>query len=131
MFKSILIATAITTTLSAGGVFAASHAPKVAIHMITTDSGKYYSDANGMTLYTFDKDAKGVSNCNDGCAVKWPPLLAPAKAEGTGDFSVITRADGTKQWAYKDMPLYTWFKDEKRGDMTGDGIKGVWHVAKP
>ncbi len=33
----------------------------------------YLMDANKMTLYTFDKDEKGVSNCYDDCAAKWPP----------------------------------------------------------
>jgi len=131
MFKSLLIATAITSALSAGSVLADTQAPKTAIYAITADGSKYYADANGMTLYTFDKDAKGVSNCNGGCAEKWPPLMAAANARKTGDFTVITRADGSKQWAYDGMALYTWFKDKARGDMTGDGVKGVWHVAKP
>ncbi|MRR51448.1 MAG: hypothetical protein EG825_11120 [Rhodocyclaceae bacterium] len=83
---------------------------------------------NGMTLYTFDKDADGKSMCNGKCAENWPPLYA----EGTagGDFSVITRDDGRKQFAYKGKPLYFWIKDQKPGDKTGDGFNGVWHVAK-
>ncbi|WP_457646324.1 COG4315 family predicted lipoprotein [Profundibacter sp.] len=131
MFKSLMIATAFTTTLFAGGAFAGGHEPKAPIQMAATESGKVYTDANGMTLYTFDKDTKGMSNCNDGCAVKWPPLMADAKAVGKDPFSIITRADGSKQWAVNGMPLYTWIKDKKPGDVTGDGVKGVWHVAKP
>jgi len=131
MFKSAIIASALATTLATGTAFAAAHAPQAAIHTVTIDGGKIYTDTKGMTLYTFDKDSKGVSNCNDGCAVKWPPLMAPAKAEGMGQFSVITRSDGSKQWAVDGMALYTWFKDKKTGDTTGDGVKGVWHVAKP
>ena len=42
----------------------------------------------------------------------------------------ITRDDGTKQWAYKGKPLYTFARDTKAGDATGDG-KGPWHSAKP
>ena len=131
MFKSLMIAAAITIPLSTGGAFAGGHEPKAPIQMAATDSGKVYTDANGMTLYTFDKDTKGMSNCNDGCAVKWPPLMADAKAEGKDPFSIITRADGSKQWAVNGMPLYTWIKDKQSGDVTGDGVKGVWHVAKP
>jgi predicted lipoprotein with Yx(FWY)xxD motif len=87
---------------------------------------------NGMTLYVFDKDVagSGKSTCNGPCAANWPPLTAPADAEGSSDFSVITRDDGSKQWAYKGKPLYYWVKDQKPGDTTGDGVKGVWHVAK-
>jgi predicted lipoprotein with Yx(FWY)xxD motif len=96
-----------------------------------TASLSILTDSKGMTLYTFDKDKPGVSNCNDGCAVKWPPLFAKADAKGEGQFSVIKRTDGKAQWAYKGMPLYFWFKDKAKGDVSGDGVKGVWHVARP
>ena len=88
---------------------------------------------NGMTLYTFDKDAagSGKSVCNDACATNWPPLMAGASDMASGDYAVITRDDGKKQWALKGKPLYYWVKDQKPGDMTGDGVNNVWHVAKP
>jgi predicted lipoprotein with Yx(FWY)xxD motif len=86
----------------------------------------------GMTLYTFDKDAGGKSACNGPCATNWPPLAASADATASGDWTVITRDDGGRQWAYKGKPLYTWVKDQKPGDRTGDGfLNGAWHVAKP
>ncbi|AMK33594.1 Putative lipoprotein [Pseudomonas putida] len=43
----------------------------------------------------------------------------------------MTRDDGSSQWAYKGKPLYTFIKDKKAGETTGDGMKDVWHVAKP
>jgi predicted lipoprotein with Yx(FWY)xxD motif len=88
------------------------------------------TDAKGMTLYTFDRDAGGKSACNGPCAANWPPLLAPADAKASGSWSIITRDDGAKQWAYKDKPLYAWSKDTKPGDKTGDGVNSVWHTAK-
>ena len=84
----------------------------------------------GMTLYTFDKDAGGKSACNGPCAGNWPPLMAPGDAKPSGEWSIITRDDGSKQWAYKGKPLYLWSKDQKPGDMTGDGFNGIWHVVK-
>jgi len=89
--------------------------------------------ANGMTLYTFDKDAvgSGKSVCNGPCATNWPPLAAATGDTAGGDYSIITRDDGAKQWASKGKPLYFWSKDQKVGDKTGDGFNGVWHVAKP
>ena len=85
-----------------------------------------------MTLYVFDKDAAGKSMCNGGCATNWPPLMALANAAPIGDWSVVMRDDGSKQWAYKGRPLYHWAKDTKPGDMTGDGLlNNSWHVAKP
>lgn len=102
--------------------------------MVTNDvvTGK-----NGMTLYVFDKDVagSGKSTCNGPCAANWPPLIASDFAvdsdAGSSDYTLVTRDDGKKQWALKGKPLYYWFKDEKPGDKTGDGVKGVWHVAKP
>jgi predicted lipoprotein with Yx(FWY)xxD motif len=46
-------------------------------------------------------------------------------------WQVVTRDDGTKQWAYQGKPLYTWSKDSKPGDRTGDGVNNLWRVAKP
>jgi predicted lipoprotein with Yx(FWY)xxD motif len=88
---------------------------------------------NGMTLYTFDKDTAGAgkSVCNGGCATNWPPLMASDADKPMGDFSIITRDDGKKQWAQKGKPLYYWIKDTKAGDKTGDGFNKVWQVAKP
>ena len=91
------------------------------------------TNSAGMTLYTFDKDVagSGKSVCNGDCAVKWPPLIASAGDKAQGDYSVVTRDDGSKQWAYKGKPLYRWIKDQKPGDMTGDGVNNAWRTAKP
>jgi predicted lipoprotein with Yx(FWY)xxD motif len=89
--------------------------------------------ANGMTLYTFDRDAmgSGKSACNGPCAANWPPLMASASDGGSGDWSIVTRDDGGRQWAYKGKPVYFWVKDAKAGDRTGDGVNNVWHLARP
>lgn len=99
--------------------------------VVSTDIGgqMVLTDANGMTLYIFDKDTAGVTNCYDTCAEKWPPLFADDAAMAEGDFSVVERTDGTKMWAYKSMPLYYWVEDMAPGDITGDGVGGVWHLA--
>ena len=88
--------------------------------------------ANGMTLYTFDKDTagSGKSVCNGPCATNWPPL-AGKQAPWGGNYSVIQRDDGSSQIAYKGKPRYYWAKDAKPGDTTGDGFNGVWHTARP
>jgi predicted lipoprotein with Yx(FWY)xxD motif len=96
-----------------------------------TAKGKALVDLNGMTLYVFDRDGAGKSNCNAQCAISWLPLIADTDAQPSGSFSFITRDDGRKQWAYKGKPLYTWAKDKKPGDATGDGVNNVWHLASP
>jgi predicted lipoprotein with Yx(FWY)xxD motif len=107
--------------MSAGAAVAAEPA-KIA--------GGMWTDAKGMTLYIFDKDEAGKSNCYDKCATNWPPLKAGADAKADGDWTVVERTDGTKMWAYKGHPLYSFIGDKKAGDVAGDGKAGVWHVAK-
>ncbi|WP_112663016.1 COG4315 family predicted lipoprotein [Microvirga flavescens] len=126
MFKNIAQAAIILAALGTAGIALAQDA-KVA----ETSKGKALVDAKGMTLYVFDKDSAGKSACNDACATNWPPLKAAADAKASGDWSVITRDDGAKQWAYKGKPVYTWAKDSKPGDVTGDGVNNVWHIATP
>jgi predicted lipoprotein with Yx(FWY)xxD motif len=88
---------------------------------------------NGMALYTFDRDAagSGKSACNGPCAALWPPLMASDGDKASGDYSVITRDDGKKQWAYKGKPLYYFARDTKAGERTGDGFNQVWKTARP
>ncbi len=99
---------------------------------MTADSanGKIYVDANGMSLYTYDKDEAGKSNCYDKCATNWPPFAAAADAKAEGEWTIVERTDGTKMWAYDGKPLYTFIKDKAKGDVTGEGVGGVWHLAK-
>jgi predicted lipoprotein with Yx(FWY)xxD motif len=90
-------------------------------------------NASGMTLYTFDKDPVGANKsvCNGPCAANWPPLAVGADARPAQNWSVITRDDGSRQWAYQGKPVYLWIKDQRAGDRTGDGFNGVWHLARP
>jgi len=86
----------------------------------------------GATVYTFDKDTvgSGKSACNGPCAQLWPPVAAQAADTAGGDWSIVTRDDGSRQWAYKGAPIYTFSKDAKPGDTTGDKFKDIWHVIK-
>jgi predicted lipoprotein with Yx(FWY)xxD motif len=102
--------------LGACATFADPAAVKVSNGLLT--------GANGMTLYTFDKDTagSGKSVCNGPCATNWPPLMATDTDKAQGDYSVVTRDDG--------KPLYFWIKDTKAGDTTGEGFMNVWHTVK-
>ena len=96
-----------------------------------TPKGKALVDGAGMTLYWYDRDNSGTSNCNGVCANNWPPFHAAADAKPAGDWTIVTRKDGGKQWAYKGKPLYTFYNDADPGDAKGDGVNNVWHLAAP
>lgn len=104
-----------------------------------TDSriGNYLAASNGMTLYTYAKDKTGVSNCAGTCAVNWPPY-STASASGlalsvglSGALGTLTRSDASIQITYNGHPLYFFKNDKKPGDTAGEGVLGVWFVAKP
>lgn len=94
--------------------------------------GSYLVDESGKTLYYFAKDTKDVSTCKDQCAVNWPIYYADniqvSSEMNTADFNTIVREDGKKQTTYKGMPLYYYVKDEKAGDVKGQGVNNVWYV---
>jgi len=91
--------------------------------------GRVLADATGATLYVFDGDKPGRSLCNASCADDWTPLTAPAIANPLGDWSVVMRDDGTRQWAFKSRPLYVSASDLKPGKTSGDGRDNAWHAA--
>ena len=96
-------------------------------------SGGVLVNAQGMTLYTFDRDVAGSgrSNCNGDCAFMWPPLQAVKGAKPDGALTIISREGGGDQWCYKGKPLYLFSGDVNPGDNTGNGVNGVWRVATP
>lgn len=92
--------------------------------------GWVLQDAKGMSLYTTVKDqTPGKSTCEGPCAQQWPPLLAGENARAEGDWSLVARSDGKKQWAFRNQPLYLYSGDVSPGDSYGDGIDGEWNVA--
>jgi predicted lipoprotein with Yx(FWY)xxD motif len=129
--KRTIALTAVSVALVLGTSIASSQIAAPA-KIADTAKGKTLVDAGGMTLYTFDRDTTpGKSACNGKCTSNWPPFTAAADAETAGDWTVIGRDDGSKQWAYKGKPLYKWMDDHKPGDVDGDGRNNVWHIAAP
>jgi predicted lipoprotein with Yx(FWY)xxD motif len=84
---------------------------------------------DGRTVYVFDKDANGTPSCYDACAHKWPPYLAKGRGKKMPEgWAIVKRKDGSPQWTYDGKPLYFYSGDKKKGDKTGDGVGGVWHI---
>lgn len=104
----------------------------------TAAAGTFLIGYNGMTLYTYAKDTAGRSACTGSCVGTWPPytvtsaanLVAESPLDST-KIGTITRADGSIQVTYGGKPLYFYSGDSASGETMGEGVGGVWHVAKP
>ena len=97
---------------------------------ITVRDGMF-ADSLGMTLYTTDGDrTPNASSCYDNCVHNWPALNAADSDRDDGDWNVILREDGTRQWAYKGKPVYRFILDRNPGDVKGDGVGNVWHAIR-
>jgi predicted lipoprotein with Yx(FWY)xxD motif len=132
--RTVALALAAVVVLAAIPFAAAAQLPYTVNADANADYGDILVGDNGFTLYIFTPDEPGVSNCNDGCAAVWPPLLVEEGVtptggmELTGDLSVITRDDSTLQVAINDQPLYYYAPDTAPGDATGQGVNDVWYV---
>jgi len=91
----------------------------------------YVMYQNHMALYTYDKDGKGVSNCTNNCAEIWPPATFRQGTKMGAGYSLMKRPDGRFQATFRGKPLYLFSGDKKIGDRKGDGIGGVWRLARP
>jgi predicted lipoprotein with Yx(FWY)xxD motif len=104
---------------------------------LATDAkfGSVLTDKDGKTLYFFSSDAAGTPTCINGCETTWPLYYS---ADASTDLNLnkaevgeVTRADGRKQSTYRGYPLYYFAGDVAKGDTKGDGVGGIWFVAKP
>jgi predicted lipoprotein with Yx(FWY)xxD motif len=104
------------------------------IRVANSRLGRILVDSTGRTLYLFKADSGTSSACSGACAVAWPPLrtgATPAVASGANAALVgtIARSDGARQVTYNGHPLYLFVKDQKPGDVNGEGLTafgGVW-----
>ncbi|MGW7754571.1 COG4315 family predicted lipoprotein [Streptomyces violaceusniger] len=91
-------------------------------------------DGAGFTLYRFDKDSSSPSksNCNQACAVTWPPVLVGPGSRifvdgvPTAEIGIVTRADGTRQVTIGGWPIYRFSKDTAPGNTNREGVGGTW-----
>jgi predicted lipoprotein with Yx(FWY)xxD motif len=109
------------------------------ISTASTSLGTILVDARGHTLYLFAKDKSGKSACAGACAAAWPPLIASGKPlAGMGaKLSLLgetKRGDGRMQVTYNHHPLYTFVKDTKKGQTSGENVDAFgaeWYAVSP
>jgi predicted lipoprotein with Yx(FWY)xxD motif len=121
--------TQIESTATLGSFLSASGLVK---HALPVEGVEQTSNRalHGFTLYTFDNDTSGVSNCADACLTLWPALMAHEGAVAQAPYSLVERSSGEMQWALNGMPLYFYSGDSASGDTNGEGFGGNWYVAR-
>ena len=147
--RSVILLAVATIAVSATSGFGAGTAAPARMQM--TDDGMIWVTPSGMTLYTYapDDTTPGKSRCSNvpvrqyseeqsglgmvpvigadiqkSCAAKTPPYLAAADASPDGDFGMIDRPEGRKQWTYRGHPLYLSIRDHQPGDRNAIGVPG-------
>jgi predicted lipoprotein with Yx(FWY)xxD motif len=122
-----------------GRTTSAGPATTAVVGIRASSLGQTLVDGQGSTLYFFEADKAGRSECNGACTAAWPPYLGGSTVTaGTGVtaalLSTITRADGGRQVTYGGHPLYRYAGDNAPGDLTGQGLDqfgAKWYVLGP
>lgn len=127
----------------ASGIFEEVKLP-AGFQQVMSDVGPVFADDSGRTLYAWRMAGAWCKDAHDPlpegadarlvmyaekaptCAQQWPPVVASEDAKPIADWSVVTRPDGVKQWAYKSQPLHYSYKDRLAGDV--NGLTGVFQV---
>jgi predicted lipoprotein with Yx(FWY)xxD motif len=125
-----------TAVAGAGASRAASSGP--ALHVATTSLGPVLVNSKGFTVYLLTADRPGHSTCSAQCLQYWPLVpgaAGAASAKGvTAPLAVTKATSGAPMETAGGWPLYTFFKDEAPGDVTGEGVKtfgGTWYAVSP
>lgn len=106
---------------------ASTEGESATVSVAPTSLGDVLVDGDGRTLYLFTKDEGETSTCTGGCASAWPALMVdgpPVAGTGVDEAQLGTNAAG--QVTYGGRPLYRYAQDAEAGDVTGQGVGGVW-----
>lgn len=129
-FAVLATGAALLSAMAPSGVSGASSTPTTIAVSQNTTWGPTLTLKNGDTLYRLTADSKNTSVCTAKCATIWfPVLLAKGQKKPVGDgvssLGSFTRTGGAKQVTYAGIPLYTFSKDKKPGQVTGN-VKNSW-----
>src|SRR5438874_1163012 len=93
-----------------------------------TAIGPVLTDANGMTLYSWDRDDPTAKTISTSASATWPRLMVSGAPVGVDGIGASARDDGGLQATFNGWPLYYFINDKNAGDTLGDGVGGIWHV---
>ncbi len=98
----------------------------------STNTGRMLVNQKGFTVYASKADSAGKSNCTADCLRTWSPVLAPQVVSEHGEWSVLERSPGIRQWVYRGQPLYIYIAEagaeSRGGQVTGNDMRGWYSV---
>lgn len=124
-----------STSAPAGSAPASTSAAVLSVGQST--AGQIVVAGQGLSVYYFTKNTKdsGNSACTGACLTSWPPVTSttatPTVNGVTGKVGTIPSANGKMQVTINGMPIYYYSKDQAAGDITGQGVGGVWYLVAP
>ena len=120
---TLIVVSLVTTAASASAETTAE------VDFRRSAAGATLFDVKGAHLYTYDADVGPISKCVGACVNAWPPLEASANAVEDANLKIQVRADGRRQWVYKDKPLYKFARDAYPGARMGEIGTSGWRIA--
>jgi predicted lipoprotein with Yx(FWY)xxD motif len=112
----------------------------VVIKAGTTKLGQVAVDAEGFTLYLSVLDSRDPSRSvcrSKACLTSWKPVyvkkagIVAGAGVSQAKLGTLIRPGKDIQATLNGWPLYRFVKDQKPGDVLGEGLKGTWHVLSP
>jgi predicted lipoprotein with Yx(FWY)xxD motif len=94
----------------------------------TTTVGRLLTTDKNYSVYAYDRDTADASMCNEECERTWTPVTAPAMAKAKGEWTIIDRSPGVRQWAFRQKPLYTHIPDQRSWGLEGSDVPGWSNV---
>jgi len=125
------------TATSAPASSAPASTSAAELSVAESKAGQIVVGAQGLSVYYFTKNTKdsGNSVCTGACLTSWPAVTSPTATPTvngvTGKVGTIPTADGKMQVTINGMPIYYYSKDQTAGDITGQGVGGVWYLVSP
>ncbi|MCG8414660.1 MAG: hypothetical protein MI746_10625 [Pseudomonadales bacterium] len=102
------------------------HPPGFAVRL--TSVGRMLTTDKNAAVYSFDGDTANSSACQGECLTNWHPVLAPALARSQGEWTLLERSAGNRQWVFRGKPLYTYELDQSSWSQQGSDNPGWQNV---
>lgn len=95
--------------------------------VVSTALGRLLVTGDNFSVYVSDADTAEHSNCDSACTRTWIPILAPDIARPRGEWSIIERTSGVRQWAFRKKPLYRYVMDRSQAFSLKGSDEPGWH----